>query len=82
LLRAKLDAVSYDEELTKLRASCIEEGLIAPVWRPRAVARIMGTSAEMIDKTYGHLLPDSPGHIRGLLDAYNSRNGHLSDTGT
>jgi integrase len=45
------------------------------------LARLMGTSAEMIDKTYGHMLPDSPEHIRGLLDAYDARDGQLSDTG-
>ena len=34
---------------------------------------MMGTSVEMIDKTYGHMLPDSPDHIRDLLDAYDAR---------
>jgi hypothetical protein len=30
----------------------------------------MGTSLTMIDKTYGHLVPDSDEYVRGLLDAY------------
>jgi integrase len=34
------------------------------------LARIMGTSVEQIDKTYGHLLPDSEEYLRGLLDAF------------
>jgi integrase len=34
------------------------------------LARLMGTSVEQIDKTYGHLLPDSEDYLRGLLDAY------------
>jgi integrase len=34
------------------------------------LARIMGTSVAEIDKTYGHLLPDSEAYLRGLLDAY------------
>jgi integrase len=34
------------------------------------LARFMGTSAEQIDRTYGHLLPDSLELARGLLDAF------------
>ena len=48
------------------------------------LARFMGTSVEQIDRTYGHLLPDSIEHVRGLLDAWDAENqafGHLSDTG-
>lgn len=30
----------------------------------------MGSSVEQIDKTYGHLLPDSEEYLRGLLDAF------------
>jgi hypothetical protein len=37
------------------------------------LARIMGTSVEQIDKTYGHLLPDSEEYLRGLLDSYRRR---------
>jgi integrase len=34
------------------------------------LARIMGTSVQQIDQTYGHLLPDSEEYLRGLLDDY------------
>jgi integrase len=34
------------------------------------LARIMGTSVQQIDQTYGHLLPDSEEYLRGLLDNY------------
>ncbi len=30
----------------------------------------MGTSAEQIDKTYGHLLPDSHDRARSALDLF------------
>ncbi len=33
----------------------------------------MGTSAEQIDRTYGHLLPDAADHERVLLDAFDAR---------
>jgi integrase len=48
-----------------------------------ALARRMGTSLEMIDKTYGHLLPDAVDYERGLLDAFDTReaSGQLSGTG-
>jgi integrase len=49
-----------------------------------ALARRMGTSLDMIDKTYGHLAPDADEYELGLLDAFDARvssaNGHLSDT--
>jgi hypothetical protein len=32
----------------------------------------MGTSVEQIDKTYGHLLPDSIDRARVALDVFNS----------
>lgn len=32
------------------------------------LSRIMGTSLQMIDATYGHLVPDSDEYVRGLLD--------------
>jgi integrase len=38
------------------------------------LARIMGTSVQMIDQTYGHLLPDSEEYLRVLLDSYDSSN--------
>ncbi len=36
------------------------------------LARVMGTSVEMIDRTYGHLARDSFDSIRGRLDAHNA----------
>jgi hypothetical protein len=32
----------------------------------------MGTSVTQIDATYGHLVPDSEGYLRGLLDTFDS----------
>jgi integrase len=37
------------------------------------LARIMGTSVQQIDQTYGHLLPDSEDYLRGLLDSFDAR---------
>jgi integrase len=37
------------------------------------LARLMGSSVDQIDKTYGHLLPDSEDYLRGLLDRHDSR---------
>jgi integrase len=34
------------------------------------VARFMGTSVTMIEKTYGHLLPDALDRTRSALDAF------------
>ena len=34
------------------------------------LGRIMGTSVDQIDKTYGHLLPDSLDRTRTALDAF------------
>ena len=34
------------------------------------LARLMGSSVEQIDRTYGHLLPDSEDYLRGLLDVF------------
>ncbi len=48
-----------------------------------ALARRMGTSLEMIDKTYGHLAPDADDYELGLLDAFDARfspaDGHILD---
>ncbi|MGZ4370277.1 MAG: hypothetical protein ACXVE1_15235, partial [Gaiellaceae bacterium] len=46
------------------------------------LARVMGTSVEMIDRTYGHLVRDSHDHVRGLLDGYDETFGHRAGTGT
>jgi integrase len=37
------------------------------------LARRMGTSVEMIDRTYGHLALDAEDYERDLLDAYDAR---------
>jgi integrase len=37
------------------------------------LARRMGTSVEMIDRTYGHLAPDAESYECDLLDAYDAR---------
>jgi len=42
------------------------------------LARRMGTSVEMIDRTYGHLALDAEDYERGLLDAYDSRSTSIS----
>jgi hypothetical protein len=39
----------------------------------------MGSSVEQIDKTYGHLLPDSEDYLRQLLDAPEDRDGRNED---
>jgi hypothetical protein len=39
------------------------------------LARFMGTSVEQIDRTYGHLLPDSIDRTRSALDAFVERLG-------
>jgi len=36
------------------------------------LSRIMGTSVAQIDKTYGHLVPDSEEYLRGLLDSFDA----------
>ena len=40
------------------------------------LSRVMGTSLTMIDRTYGHLVPDSDECVRGLLDAYDGEEGN------
>jgi hypothetical protein len=37
------------------------------------LSRRMGTSAAMIDATYGHLAPDAEEYERALLNAYDNR---------
>ena len=34
------------------------------------LARLMGTSVEQIDRTDGHMLPESEDYLRGLLDGF------------
>lgn len=43
------------------------------------LARLMGTSVEQIDKTYGHLLPDSEEYLRGLLDSFDAAPEDVSE---
>lgn len=46
-----------------------------------SLARRMGTSVDMIDRTYGHLALDAENHERELLDAFDAKNqtfGQLS----
>jgi hypothetical protein len=48
-----------------------------------ALSRRMGTSVEMIDRTYGHLAPDAEAYERELLDAFDAKSeacGQLSGT--
>jgi hypothetical protein len=40
------------------------------------LARVMGTSVEQIDRTYGHMLPDSEAYLRGLFDTFDSARGN------
>jgi integrase len=48
-----------------------------------AVAERMGTSLEMISKTYGHLLPSAAEHDLALVEKFDAESyGHLSDTGS
>lgn len=39
------------------------------------LARMMGTSLEMIERTYGHLLPDALDRGRTALEAFDARTG-------
>jgi integrase len=45
------------------------------------LARVMGTSVKMIDRTYGHLARDSEAAIRARLDARAERSGDEMATG-
>ncbi len=36
------------------------------------LARLMGSSVEQIDRTYGHMLPVSEEYLRGLLDTFDA----------
>ena len=46
------------------------------------LARLMGSSVEQIDKTYGHLLPESEDYLRGLLDSYDHNAAEAAEGGT
>ena len=65
-----------DAELIRLSLAVerIEERLAAGV-SIFELARVMGTSVRMVDRTYGHLARDSEDRIRGLLDTRADRSG-------
>jgi integrase len=42
------------------------------------LARLMGSSVEQIDRTYGHMLPESEEYLRGLLDQYDAASPGVS----
>lgn len=43
-------------------------------------SRLMGTSPTILDKTYGHMLPDALDRVRSALDAFVwARSGHSSE---
>ena len=43
------------------------------------LARFMGTSVDQIDKTYGHLLPDSLDRTRSALDAFITNTARVAE---
>ena len=45
------------------------------------LSRLMGTSLSLIDKTYGHLLPDSLDRARTALDAFVEDSAVAADVG-
>jgi integrase len=46
------------------------------------LARFMGTSVEQIDRTYGHLLPDSIDRTRAALDTFVNNAAEAAEGGT
>jgi hypothetical protein len=42
------------------------------------LARLMGTSVQQFDATYGHMLPDSEEYLRGLLDGYDRETSNVA----
>jgi integrase len=46
------------------------------------IARMMGTSIDQIEKTYGHLLPDALERGRIALEAFDSANSEAFGRGT
>jgi hypothetical protein len=45
------------------------------------LTRVMGTSLAMIDRAYGHPVPDSDAYVRGLLDAADEAFGQRAGSG-
>ncbi len=83
--RIKHGTFSYKHWTPALRAAGIPHRRVYDcrhtfaAWSIRAgvqlfyLSRIMGTSVGMIDRTYGHLVPDSEDYLRGLLDNYDAQ---------
>ncbi|MDQ3867023.1 MAG: tyrosine-type recombinase/integrase, partial [Actinomycetota bacterium] len=46
------------------------------------LSRLMGTSVEQIDRTYGHLLPDSLDRARAALDTFAARASASAEDGS
>jgi integrase len=63
----------------QLRHSFATEALAAGI-SIFELARIMGTSVKVIDKTYGHMARDSEQAIRARLDARAARSGDVLAT--
>jgi integrase len=45
------------------------------------LSRLMGTSVEQIDRTYGHLLPDSLERARAALNEFTARAAEAAEGG-
>ena len=72
-----LDAAGIDQRGPYcLRHTFATEALAAGV-SIFELARLMGTSVAMIDRTYGHLAPDSEDAIRARLGARSDDHAHL-----
>jgi integrase len=63
----------------QLRHTCAAEALAAGI-SIFELARVMGTSVKMIDRTYGHLARDSEDAIRSRLDVRARRSGDVVAT--
>ena len=74
---AALDAAGIDQRGPYcLRHTFATEALAAGV-SMFELARLMGTSVAMIDRTYGHLARDSEDSIRARLEARSDDHAHL-----
>jgi integrase len=45
------------------------------------LSRLLGSSVEQVDRTYGHLLPDSEDYLRGLLDNFDTTTAEAAEGG-
>ena len=64
-----------------MRHTFISWAITTPEVSMFEVAKIAGTSALMIERTYGHLLRGHQDRWRTALDRFDQSFGHLSDTG-